>query len=230
MSFTQWLRVLHKNQYRWAKQLWKTLRFDALSTFPSCLLSDCFAVVQINMHCDWSMRERGRAWHRCPESEISSHVFMSLKRKIYLTLDVLLILKLGQLGVRCSVVIPRAYLDISMSYAVKPGLDLQLYIKRKTNEDWFSWNYYPCINVQRAIASCNSYSFCHSWQFTVITGLGLNLFLLPTESRYSFCGAYLFAWHLLFLQVQNIITTGFFSVLWAPRDLTFSTLLSEFSF
>lgn len=81
------------------------------------------------------MRERGRAWHRCPENEISSHIFMSLKGKIYLTLDMLLILKLGQLRVHCSVVIPRAWSDISTSYAVKPGLDLLLYIKRKTNED-----------------------------------------------------------------------------------------------
>lgn len=164
-----------------------------LSMFPSCLLSDCFTVTQINMPCDQSMRERGRAWHRCPENEISSHIFMPLKGKIYFIPDTLLIWKLGQLGVHCSVVIPRAWLDVSMSYAVKPGLDLQLYIKRKTNEDWFSLNYYPCINIQRAIASCNSYGFCHSWQLMVIAGLGLDLFHLPTESRYSFCEAYLFA-------------------------------------
>lgn len=196
MSLTQWLQVLPKNQYRWVKQLWKAFRRgDVLSMFPSCLLLDCFTVIQINTHCDWLMRERGRAWHRCPENEISSHISMSLKRRIYLTLDMLLILMPGQLGVHCSVIIPTARMDISMSYAVKPGLDLQLYNKRKTNEDWFSLNYYPCINIQRAIASCNSYGFCHSWQFMVITGLGLNLFHLPTVNRYSFHEAYLFAWH-----------------------------------
>lgn len=94
------------------------MRFDTLSTFPSCLFSDCFSVTQINMHCDWSVRERGKAWHRCPENEISSHIFFSLKRKICLTLDTLLILKLGHLVVHCSVVIPRAWLGISMSYTI----------------------------------------------------------------------------------------------------------------
>lgn len=53
---------------------------------------------------------------------------------MYLTPDTSLILKLGQLELHCSVVMSRAWLDIiSMSYAVKTALDLQLYVKKKTN-------------------------------------------------------------------------------------------------
>lgn len=81
---------------------------------------------------DWSMRKRSRARHRFPEYEISRHIFLSPKIKLYLTLDILF-LKLGQLDIHCSVVISRAWLDISLSYAVKPAPDLQLYVKWKTN-------------------------------------------------------------------------------------------------
>lgn len=53
---------------------------------------------------------------------------------MYLTLDTLLVLKLGQLEVHCSVVISRAWLNIiTMSYAGEPVLDLQLYVKKKKN-------------------------------------------------------------------------------------------------
>lgn len=53
---------------------------------------------------------------------------------MYLTLDTLLILKLGQLEVLCSVIMSREWLEmISMSHAAKPALDLQLYVKKKTN-------------------------------------------------------------------------------------------------
>lgn len=53
---------------------------------------------------------------------------------MYLTLNTLLILKLGQLEVLCSVVMSRERLDIiSVPHAVKPDLDLQLYVKKKTN-------------------------------------------------------------------------------------------------
>lgn len=53
---------------------------------------------------------------------------------MYLTLDTLLILKLGQLEVLCFVIMSREWLEIiSMFYAVKPALDLQLYVKKKTN-------------------------------------------------------------------------------------------------
>lgn len=182
-----------------------------------------------NKHLLWLIDEaEGRAWHRCPKNYISSHIFLALKGKMYLTPDTLLILKLG---VHCSVLIPRLWLDISKCYEVKSVLGVQLYIKRKTNEDWFSLNYYPlCINIQRAIASYNSYDFCHSWQFMAITGLGPDLFHLPIESRYSFCEAYFFDWHLFFLWIQNTIIISFSCILCDPWDLTSSILLTKFSF
>lgn len=175
------------------------------------------------------MGKRGRAWHRGPEYEISRHVFLSLKAKMYLTLDTLLVLKLGQLEVHCSVIISRAWLNIiTMSYAGEPVLDLQLYVKKKKKSYvLFSLNYYPSIIMQQAMASFNLKGFGHSCGYHRAWSQ-----CVPSlyRKQYGLCEIDSFTWCLLFLQVQNIITTNFFTILWAPWDLTFSALLPEFPF
>lgn len=147
--------------------------------FPGCLFSDLFCHTQTNMHCYRSRSGRGGEVCMAPgptEWSFQSyfHVF-GKKKEPHSWRPAHLETGPAQFT---ALVVPRAWLDVGMAYAVRPGSDLQLCIKRKTNEGWFSWNHYPRVNTQQATASCNLYGFCHSWKFMVITRFGLNLFHL----------------------------------------------------